>query len=722
MNRQSAPPGPQRVPATLSTVSRVNDELPGEFLAAPVTSRIGVCCSGGGIRSAAFSLGALQALRESGVLAKAEHLACVSGGGYISIAHAVMVSESRARNPQRSAGFRSLPPYAQQSPEERHLRNNLHYLAPGVSGKIWMVLSLGYAIVRHMVPFLAWIITAGFGYGLLIREAVDDDRLPTNALVGFGLIATGALLLLLIVEVRHHLVLRQASRQRMHVLQRAAVSLTAASALALLLLWCIPSVLIWSKTHNALDIVPFVDKLPAWVPLAGTEPDKAQPLSTVWMLLIVVSSLIPWVLRSTSKPLLRTIAMLLALLSGPLLVLFPFTWAANLALDDTSPLFDYRWYVLVVAAIFAVLAIWWNEVTPRAHLYYRERLATAFIGYRRGLSRSLKYRQPEWSEPLRLSELHTGGGPNRRMPNLIVCAAANLSTDVPPGRAAATFTFEKARIGGPLTGYMPTRQFEDAAGHGVVTLPALMAVSGAMFGPSMGRFSRPALRYLMAFFNLRLGVWLPNPLGRSGCHTATAVRTQEMIVRGLPDVSTSLPETPRRKKPGALYVLWEALGLNDLDRPFVYVSDGGHYENLGLVELLRRGCGQIVCIDASGSKGIDGLMEALLLAESELDVSVTFAQDDLAALVPGETRYAASAVAIGQILYPNKTLGTLHYVRSNLTQSMPAELRSFAERDKRFPRHGTGNQFLSEPLFEAYRRLGHHHTTQAAQAVTPLRT
>ena len=47
---------------------------------------IGIAISGGGIRSASFGLGVLQALLEQGKLQKADYLSTVSGGGYIGSA------------------------------------------------------------------------------------------------------------------------------------------------------------------------------------------------------------------------------------------------------------------------------------------------------------------------------------------------------------------------------------------------------------------------------------------------------------------------------------------------------------------------------------------------------------------------------------------------------------------------------------------------------------
>lgn len=68
----------------------------GEPVLDPVPGRIGICCSGGGIRSAAYNLGALQALQEEGVLEHAEYVAAVSGGSYIAASYATVAATAPA--------------------------------------------------------------------------------------------------------------------------------------------------------------------------------------------------------------------------------------------------------------------------------------------------------------------------------------------------------------------------------------------------------------------------------------------------------------------------------------------------------------------------------------------------------------------------------------------------------------------------------------------------
>ena len=72
-----------------------------------------ICCSGGGIRSASYCLGALQRLEQAGLLGKARLILGVSGGSYIAasralVAHGLEQSGLErgglARRLERSAG------------------------------------------------------------------------------------------------------------------------------------------------------------------------------------------------------------------------------------------------------------------------------------------------------------------------------------------------------------------------------------------------------------------------------------------------------------------------------------------------------------------------------------------------------------------------------------------------------------------------------------------
>ncbi len=113
----------------------------------PGNPRLGVCLSGGGIRSAAFCLGGIQALQDKGELAKAEYLAAVSGGGYLAAGWAVADAQSRAVTSGQG--------WSRGSPEERWFRDNSSYLIPDLLGGMKGVgRLLGGVVVNFLLIWL----------------------------------------------------------------------------------------------------------------------------------------------------------------------------------------------------------------------------------------------------------------------------------------------------------------------------------------------------------------------------------------------------------------------------------------------------------------------------------------------------------------------------------------------------------------------------------------
>jgi hypothetical protein len=169
-------------------------------------------------------------------------------------------------------------------------------------------------------------------------------------------------------------------------------------------------------------------------------------------------------------------------------------------------------------------------------------------------------------------------------------------------------------------------------------------------------------------------------------------------------------------------------------------TDGGHWENLGLVELLRHRCRTVYCLDASGDAPpfATTLAEAITLAYEELGVRITLR--DPTGLVPGSAaplepsealewlnaRLSSQAVVRGDIEYPEPFAvtpdeepsrhGTLVVAKAVLTPDMPYELLTYALKEPAFPRQSTGDQFFDHEQFDAYRALGFHIGTAALKA------
>jgi hypothetical protein len=219
----------------------------------------------------------------------------------------------------------------------------------------------------------------------------------------------------------------------------------------------------------------------------------------------------------------------------------------------------------------------------------------------------------------------------------------------------------------------------------------------------MGRMTRASFRLLLALFNVRLGVWLPNPRRLNGVQDAGKNQLPKNGRKPMKELAKEL--NPRARRPGALYLIKEALGINGVDDRFVYVSDGGHWENLGVVELLRRGCTTIICLDAAGDPPgqFHTLAGAVELARAELGVEIKFDTSDL---VPDEKGIAKSNCAIGAIRYPNGVEGKMYLLKTVVAQGAPLDVLAYQERDRRFPYHPTSDQLFDDRQFESYRALG----------------
>ena len=366
------------------------------------------------------------------------------------------------------------------------------------------------------------------------------------------------------------------------------------------------------------------------------------------------------------------------------------------------------------------------------HPMYKRRLASAFT-----LRRMRKLDGSEYAEArpyTRLCPLSDSQPDNT--PELLVCAAVNISDygRTPTGSDVGGFVFSSTRIGGPLVGTISTEDYETKAQARArdFTLPAAISITGAAVSPSMGRMTRRPLRFLLALLNLRLGVWLPNPrivdkLPAAG--TATGSDTTKSRERRLHAWANPMMKVPfigaevRRPgvpKPSLRYLGRELFGLNHASHEFVYVSDGGHYENLGLVELLRRGCQTIWCVDAAGD-AIDTfstIATAISVARSELAIDIDLEPEAMGptpATAEEKTAVRARTHAVGRIRYHDGSTGTLVHVKLGVPRDAPTDVLTFHRSHPTFPCDPTLNQLYTAERFDAYRTLGEFSAARAVE-------
>jgi hypothetical protein len=267
----------------------------------------------------------------------------------------------------------------------------------------------------------------------------------------------------------------------------------------------------------------------------------------------------------------------------------------------------------------------------------------------------------------------------------LINAAVNLPASPNPelrGRNTDFFVFAQHYCGGPSVGYWPTPEWEARDKH--LDLGTAMAISGAAAAPRMGTFTSSKYTALLAMLNVRLGYWLRTP---------RAVRIASPV-------------------PGGLYFAREILGRMHEDLPYVNLSDGGHIENMGLYELLRRRCRYMVLIDgeADPQHSFGGLLNALRMAQIDLGVRI---EPDLADLRLGIEPFKRSHFAMARVHYSDDqpdgaVQGLLLVIKLALTGNESELLMQYRERNPAFPHQSTAQQLFSESQFEAYRALGEH--------------
>ena len=278
-------------------------------------------------------------------------------------------------------------------------------------------------------------------------------------------------------------------------------------------------------------------------------------------------------------------------------------------------------------------------------------------------------------------------------------------------------------------GYRQTREGGNEMGYSDPKGPTVgqaMAISGAAASPNAGYSTSPAMAFLLTIFDGRLGWWLGNPRWKYASR--------------LPGPSFALK-----------YLIAELTANTTARTQFVNLSDGGHFDNLGLYELVRRRCRYIIIGDGEqdGQLTFGSLGGAVRKCRADFGVEIDIDPHPIK-LTNG--RSTAHCV-IGTILYPEAddpantgpmsvvspgtgpnaqfanvqaathcARGWLLYLKSSLTGNEPVDVLQYQSENPDFPHQSTGDQFFSESQFESYRRLGLHIFREAFEGVVEHRT
>jgi hypothetical protein len=683
------------------------------------------------MRSASFSLGVAQALARKGLLADADYMSTVSGGGYLGTSLAALCAEPLPYPPAGARlGFtgeafpyafpgprRRPPPTGQpapvdglESPALRHVREHANLLthAPGLlDAETWTGAVRYIASTLLMwVLFLLPLVTFGYLISMLLPVEAWDRFDPLN-LHGGGptwisdhvWVLTAplwpiAVVALLAMSPAWGTLWPEAFMPvPIRYIQQVLLVMAAALAAAVLLMLGV-----WGL-HEALSVEGRLEGLVrALLAAAGVGGGAAAGVSA----------------RKLSLPQSATrLLPRLGLLVGGYLVLglaavawyyFLWRWAYPSTPVYVSALISSG--VVLAATTLAGVGLL-NSLS--IHRLYEHRIRRTWViaglpPWTRRLPEDAAARwERVWVRPdLKIGDL-AGTGGEGSSPYPMWITALNM-----PGSTGATlldrksdgFVIGPVSCGSTITGWGKT---EDMPGFRNMKLSTAATISGAAVSPNMGMATHPTLAIVMTLFNVRLGMWVPNP------------------------------RAPRSAGERAIGVLHRTFGLywNELvgrashRGPWVYLSDGGHFENLGVYELLRRRCKYIVAVDATGepmgagSLNFGGIGIPLRMARTDFGVEVKL---DLSGLErDARTGLAKTYFAVGRIRYPkaggghgnaddpnDPDTGYLVLIKSGLVAAtVPPDIANYRRQENPgFPYDSTLDQQFAQPQFESYRQLG----------------
>ncbi|AYG63839.1 hypothetical protein CCGE525_31655 (plasmid) [Rhizobium jaguaris] len=728
----------------------------------------GLAFSGGGIRSAAFCLGASQALDsltrdgEPHVFDAFDYLSTVSGGGYIGTS----IVSGMMQEPYTFPFTSKLD--SQETPEIQHLRNYSNFLVPNgtidylTSFALLMRGLLVNALIVLPVLLLLAVFTVAcnprstdLGEPDIIGFPLSASTLPLITIKGLEAFTltinvTIVVLFLMFVSAIATSVTFQTSRlvtrERLAWMLGALVAVIAGAFLIELQ----PLILndMFEGTTTATVKIAGLENSSLnslLLAIAHVVPGLASVLLPTALALISAAQKLANIARATlgeatwtaalQKYASRT-ALYLAAFVVPLLLwvsyLYLSFWAITPVADLASapppapvaPSWLSAVSVLVadhvpaigrlgvigslylwVALLLAFVCLFIGPNSNSLNQLYRDRLSRAFLFERVRLgSHKPSIDVDRWKfSSLKQFDAERGHW-NRGAaysPYLLVNTTINLIASKAlnkRGRNADNFIFSPLYIGSQATRYVPVREMEDAVPS--LSLATAMATSGAAASANMGNHTVRILTFSLSLLNVRLGYWLANPARLAALHHWWNRWWSNF---------------------GTWYFANESAGRLDEKKLNVYLTDGGHIENLGIYELLRRRCKVILAIDAEAdpSMTFESFVKLQVMARIDLGIRIDLPWQDIqkrtlevaneiASNTGAPTRSRGPHAAVGIIEYGEDEKGILLYVKSSLTGDENDYILDYKRRNPTFPHETTLDQFFSEEQFEVYRALGFH--------------
>lgn len=347
------------------------------------------------------------------------------------------------------------------------------------------------------------------------------------------------------------------------------------------------------------------------------------------------------------------------------------------------------------------------------HYMWRNRIIRAYLGASNTNRAPNLFTGFDAQDNIQMHELRGPCSPKPKKLMHVVNIALNLVSGHDLAwqqRKAESFTVSPLHAGSyrPNIGYRDVKYYgrQNRNGRQGISLGTAIAISGAFVSPNMGyMMTSPVIRFLMTLFNVRFGWWLGNP-GRNGDTGGWLGRTYDR-------------ESPRLSvKP----IFQEAFGMTDDAAAYVYLSDGGHFENLGLYEMVLRRARLIVVSDASTDPDYSFQSLGMSIRQIRIDLGIPIEFEKFLIAAPainkGQTSNKAYC-ALGKIPYScvdkkdskksnEEYDGILIYIKPTLFGDESRDVLNYAHESTSFPQEIIVDQWFSESQFESYRALGSH--------------
>ena len=623
---------------------------------------LGISLSGGGIRSATFCFGFLKVLESYDLLSKFDYISSVSGGGYIN---GLIQEQGKKSNKIFTPNI------------EEHLKENGNFLTPGHSffksffEKFNFLSNFFISSILHLIwyiLFLFFLVSIIFFLGSSFDYIASKIlKLISKATAIFTLIFLGFLLLTMIYFYFFH-GLRFISRS----LWNDKIIFYSFAVLSLLFI-----IFISLASYNLL-------------PTIENNPVEFQKI-LIANLAIYISLISTFFIfygfnvKKASFFLVLTLIAVLFIYSEFVSIYNPIDFIKGFIYTvKHHELLASMNYIFLFFGIVIIIGIFADPNILSIHRFYRMRIRDIF------LNSSERY----------LYEYKN----NKNIPYPLINTTLNAIGDVKLAgyKSHDFFLLSPLYCGSKFTGYVKTEDSDFKR----MTISTAVTISGAALNPMMGYYTNRFLAFLMTLLNLRLGYWAINP---------KYYKTKNLLKKFLLKISEKgITMWP-------YYNIMELLGKSNLERLRVNLSDGGHIDNLGVFELLRRKCDLIVCIDAGEDKNyrFKDLTKIIQRAKIELGVEISFPKEENPEKVikPKIDGFSEKHFSIGKIQYRDKK-GTFIYIKTSLTKKHSKERKKLECINKHFtyfdykayhpdfPHESTVDQFFDCVQWEAYEKLG----------------